>query len=139
MKFGGYRALAFKFGAEVRLLSRNRTLFNDNYPVLIDTLKSLKAKSFIIDGELAAPDQHGRSSFQVLQSYAMLKGIPLVYYAFDLLNLEGTDLRSRPLIERRAQLAKLLKKAPETIRFSEEFRAAEKSCSWLRGRSNSKA
>ena len=47
MKLDDYRALAFKAGAEVRLLSRNRTLFNDNYPVLIDALKSLKAKSFI--------------------------------------------------------------------------------------------
>jgi len=48
MKFDGYRALAFKNGKEVRLLSRNQTLFNDNYLVLIDALKSLKAKSFII-------------------------------------------------------------------------------------------
>jgi ATP-dependent DNA ligase len=45
--FDGYRALAFKAGAEVGLLSRNRTLFNDNYPVLVDALKSLKAKNFI--------------------------------------------------------------------------------------------
>jgi len=124
MKLDDYRALAFKAGAEVRLLSRNRTLFNDNYPVLIDALKSLKAKSFIIDGEVAALDQHGRSSFQLLQSYGTRKGIPLVYYAFDLLSLEGTDLRSRPLIERRAQLTRLLKKAPETIRFSEELQGS---------------
>jgi bifunctional non-homologous end joining protein LigD len=47
--------------------------------------------------------------------------IPLVYYAFDLLSLDGTDLRSRPLVERRKLLAKLLKKAPENIRFSEEL------------------
>jgi bifunctional non-homologous end joining protein LigD len=52
----------------------------------------------------------------------MRKQIPLVYYAFDLLKLEGTDLRSRPLIERRKLLAKVLKKAPDTIRFSEELR-----------------
>jgi len=79
MKLDGYRTLAFKTGAEVKFLSRNRTLFNDNQPVLIDALKSLKAKSFVIDGEVAALDQHGRSSFQLLQSYAMRKGIPLVY------------------------------------------------------------
>jgi ATP-dependent DNA ligase len=52
------------------------------------------------------------------------KGIPLVYYAFDLLSLERTDLGSRPLIERRAQLTKLLKKAPETIRFSDELQGS---------------
>jgi bifunctional non-homologous end joining protein LigD len=48
MKFDGYRALVFNEGAEIRLLSRNRTLFNDNYPVLVEALKSLKAKNFII-------------------------------------------------------------------------------------------
>jgi bifunctional non-homologous end joining protein LigD len=69
----------------------------------------------VIDGEIAALDEHGRSSFQLLQSYGTRKGIPLVYYAFDLLNLEGTDLRSRPLTERRQLLAKLLKNAPKNI------------------------
>src|SRR5215469_3244677 len=49
MKFDGYRALAFKAGSEVRLLSRNRTLFNDNYPRLVDSIKVLKAKSFALD------------------------------------------------------------------------------------------
>src|SRR6516162_10048020 len=80
------------------------------------------AKSFVIDGEIAALDQNGRSSFQLLQSYGIRKNIPLVYYAFDLLNLEGTDLRSQPLTERRKLLAKVLKKAPDNIRFSEELR-----------------
>jgi bifunctional non-homologous end joining protein LigD len=122
MKFDGYRASAFKAGSEVRLLSRNRILFNDNYPTLIEALRTLKPKNFIIDGEIAALDQHGRSSFQLLQSYGVAKGIPLVYYAFDLLSLEDSDLRSRPLIERRQLLAKLLKKAPENIKFSEELK-----------------
>ena len=85
----------------MRLLSRNRTNFNDNYPQLVDALKSLKVKNFIIDGEIAALDAEGRSSFQLLQSYGISKRTPIVYYVFDLLNLEGTDLRARPLIERR--------------------------------------
>jgi bifunctional non-homologous end joining protein LigD len=81
----------------------------------------LRAKNFIIDGEIAALDEHGRSSFQLLQSYGTRKQIPLVYYAFDLLSLDGADLRSRPLVERRELLAKLLKKAPDNLRFSEEL------------------
>ena len=76
----------------------------------------------IIDGEVAAFDSEGRSSFQILQSYGVSKRTPLVYYAFDLLNLGGSDLRSRPLVERRKLLAKLLKKAPDNIRFSDELR-----------------
>ena len=125
LKFDGYRALAFKAGKEVRLLSRNRTIFNDNYPHLIDALKLLPAKNVRIDGEIAALDQNGRSSFQLLQSYGISKRTPLVYYAFGLLNLEGTDLRSRPLTERRKLLAKVLKKAPDNIRFSEELRGTK--------------
>jgi bifunctional non-homologous end joining protein LigD len=124
MKFDGYRALAFKAGEEVRLRSRNRTLFNESYPQLVEALKSLKAKSFIMDGEIAALDEQGRSSFQLLQSYGTRKQIPLVYYAFDLLSLEGTDLRSRPLVERRELLAKLLKKAPQSIKFSEDLQGS---------------
>ena len=115
-------ALAFKAGKEVRLLSRNRTIFNDAYPQLIDTLRLLPAENVIIDGEVAALDSEGKASFQLLQSYGISKRAPLVYYAFDLLNLEGTDLRSRPLVERRKLLAKVLLKAPDNIRFSEELR-----------------
>jgi ATP dependent DNA ligase domain len=65
LKFDSYRALGFKTGSEVQLFSRNRKLFNDNYPVLVEPLKSLKA-NFIIDGEITALDQNGRSSFQLL-------------------------------------------------------------------------
>src|SRR5215469_2945403 len=122
IKFDGYRALAFKAGKEVRLLSRNRTNFGNDYPQLIDALKSLGAKQATIDGEIAAFDNKGKSSFQLLQSYGKAKKTPLVYYAFDLLSLDGLDLRERPLTERRKLLAKLLGKAPPNIRFSEELR-----------------
>jgi bifunctional non-homologous end joining protein LigD len=125
LKFDGYRALAFKSGKEVRLISRNRTNFDNDYPQLIDALKSLTAKSATIDGEIAALDDQGRASFQLLQSYGKAKKTPLVYYAFDLLFLDGVDLRSRPLVERRERLATLLKKAPPNIRFSEELRGTK--------------
>jgi bifunctional non-homologous end joining protein LigD len=120
LKFDGYRALAFKTGQEVRLVSRNRVGFK--YPQLADALKSLPTKNVIIDGEIAALDQDGRSSFQLLQGYGSgEQGPPLIYYAFDLLTLNGIDLRTRPLIERRKALAKLLAKAPDNIRFSESL------------------
>jgi bifunctional non-homologous end joining protein LigD len=122
MKFDGYRALAFKAGLEVRLVSRNQTNINKAYPQLIEALQSLPAKDAIIDGEIAALDQNEKASFQLLQAYGKSKATPLIYYAFDLLNLEGKDLRGRPLVERRKLLAKLLEKAPDNIRFSEELR-----------------
>jgi hypothetical protein len=114
MKFDGYRALAFKAGKEVRLVSRNRTSFNNDYPQLIDALKSLTATQATIDGEITALDDEGKSSFQLLQSFGKAKQIPIVYYAFDLLLLNRSDLRSRPLIERRKLLARLLNKESST-------------------------
>jgi len=75
---------------EARLVSRNRTNFGTDYPQLIDALKSLNAKQAIIDGEIAALDDEGKSSFQLLQSYGKAKQTSLVYYAFDLLFLEGS-------------------------------------------------
>jgi bifunctional non-homologous end joining protein LigD len=122
LKFDGYRALAFKADKDVRLVSRNRTNFNKDYPQLVDSLRLLTANKATIDGEITALDENGKSSFQLLQSYGTGKQIPLVYQAFDLLFLDGADLRSRPLIERRELLVKLLKKAPDNIRFSEELR-----------------
>jgi bifunctional non-homologous end joining protein LigD len=96
VKFDGYRALVFKADKDVRLVSRNQLL---------------SVKNAIIDGEITVLDQNGKSSFQLLQSYGKTKQTPLVYYAFDLLFLDGTDLRSRPLGERRKLLAKLLRQA----------------------------
>jgi bifunctional non-homologous end joining protein LigD len=55
MKFDGYRALAFKAGREVRLVSRNNKDFGDDYPQLLDSLKSLRAKDFVIDGRDRSP------------------------------------------------------------------------------------
>jgi bifunctional non-homologous end joining protein LigD len=92
-------ALAFKNGKEVRLISRNKKEFN--YPQLLDALKLLAAERVVLDGEIAALDEKGRSSFQLLQVFKSSRGVPLVYYVFDLLSLEGRDLRKEPLSARR--------------------------------------
>ena len=89
---------------------------------MIDSLRLVPAKSATLDGEIVALDKNGRSSFQLLQGFAKNHKTSLVYYAFDLLFLNGTDLPERPLVERRKLLAKLLEKAPENIKFLEELR-----------------
>jgi bifunctional non-homologous end joining protein LigD len=120
-----YRALAFKDGEETRLVSRNQKEFT-KYPELNEALKSLPAERLVIDGEIAALDPKGRSSFQLLQGYETgEQRPPLVFYVFDLFFLEGKDLRRLPLVERRSQLEGLLKKAPENIRFSAELRGTK--------------
>ena len=116
VKFDGYRALAFKDGKNVRLISRNNKPFN--YPQLLDFLNLLAVEQVVLDGEIVALDDKGRSSFQLLQDFKSSEGIPLVYYAFDLLFLEGKDLRKEPLSAGRKLLAQLLKNPPENIRIS---------------------
>jgi bifunctional non-homologous end joining protein LigD len=103
IKFDGYRALAFKDGKDVRLVSRNRNEFD--YSQLLDALNLLPAKRVILDAEIAALDEKGRSSFQLLQLFKSPGDVPLVYYVFDLLFLEGKDLCKQPLTARRKLLA----------------------------------
>jgi bifunctional non-homologous end joining protein LigD len=107
----------------VRLVSRNKKAFD--YPQLLEALKKLPAERVILDGEIAALDEKGRSSFQLLQLFKSSGGVPLVYYVFDLLFLEGKDLRGEPLTARRKLLANLLKKAPENVRLSDELRGSK--------------
>jgi bifunctional non-homologous end joining protein LigD len=78
VKSDGYRALAFKDGKDVRLVSRNQKDFN--YPRLLDALKLLPADRVILDGEIAALDEKGRSSFQLLQMFKSSGDVRLFYY-----------------------------------------------------------
>jgi len=77
IKFDGYRALAFTDGKDVRLVSRNKKAFD--FPQLLDALKKLLAQRVILDGEIAALDEKGRSSFQLLQMFKSSGDVPLVY------------------------------------------------------------
>jgi len=136
IKFDGYRALAFKDGKDVRLVSRNQKAFD--YPQLLEALKLLPAERVILDGEIAALDKKGRSSFQPFQIFKSSGNVPLVYFVFDLLFLDGKDLREQRLSARRKLLVKLLEKAPENIRLLVSFAAAKMNspgCSrvWPRG------
>jgi bifunctional non-homologous end joining protein LigD len=124
VKFDGYRALTFKDGKDVRLISRNNKPFN--YPQVLDSLKLLAVEQVILDGEIVALDEQGRSSFQLLQVYkSSQQSVPLVYYVFDLIFVDGQDLRKEPLSARRKLLADILKKAPSNIRFSEGLQGSK--------------
>jgi len=119
IKFDGFRALALKDGGRVQLLSRNNKDFNVKFPEVADSVAGLEAKDAVLDGEIVALDIKGRSSFQLLQAFELgEKRPPIFYYVFDLLRLNGEDLMSLPLHERKALLEKLLKKTPGIIRYS---------------------
>ena len=127
LKFDGYRAIALKSGGSVQLLSRNGKDFAKRFPEIAEAVAGLSARSAILDGEIVALDEEGRSSFQLLQALEIGKERPpLAYYVFDLLHLDGADLTAQPLTERRAQLNALLRGAPEPIRESSEIRGNPK-------------
>ncbi|HVV02182.1 MAG TPA: non-homologous end-joining DNA ligase, partial [Verrucomicrobiae bacterium] len=120
IKFDGVRALGIKTGKGVQLISRAAKDLSVKYAPVLDALKRLPAKQFTLDGEIVALDAEGRSSFQLLQNYqsAGRHKPPLVYYAFDLLNLDGKSLVGLPLFQRKAALEGLLAGASPSIRFS---------------------
>jgi DNA ligase D-like protein (predicted ligase) len=109
LKLDGYRLEAVKHGDKVRLYSRRGNDFTKKFTRIATSVSRIKAASFVLDGEAVAVDAQGKPSFQMLQNRSSLPpGWSLVYYAFDLLHLNGMDLKARPLSERRALLEKLL-------------------------------
>src|SRR5205085_7054118 len=122
VKWDGYRALALKHGDSVRLLSLKEKNLTSDFPGVAEALRGLAADTAIVDGEIVAVDAQGRPSFQVLQNRKTLgRGWSVVYYAFDLLNLEGEDLQRVPLHERKAHLKKLIAATgSSTLRYSAE-------------------
>ena len=105
LKHDGFRAVAYLQNGECKLVSRNQR--NLGFEALKRSLAKLPVENAILDGEVICLDAKGVSQFNQLLSR---KGEP-VLYAFDLLWLEGEDLRQRPLIERKKRLARLVRSA----------------------------
>ncbi len=119
IKFDGFRALAFKNNGDVQLFSRNEKNFAGKFPEVAESVAEIPVETAILDGEIVALDKKGISSFQLLQAFELGQERPPIYfYAFDLLQLNGKDLCSQPLNERKTLLARLLKKPPGNIRYS---------------------
>ncbi len=109
-KYDGYRALAIINSQDVQLFSRNHISFNNKFAAVADELSKIH-HSVILDGEVVIEDKKGNSHFQSLQNFQRTGTGELKYYVFDILNLDGTDVRELPLIERKELLKLLLQKA----------------------------
>src|SRR6516225_1857743 len=120
LKFDGIRLIAVKSNKKVSLLSRNQNDLSARFPEIVDAIKNLPADECVIDGEVVALDEEGRSSFQLLQAREMEgRKSPVYFYAFDLLQLEGKSLVSLPLEARKKVLEKLCARAGDPrIRYS---------------------
>lgn len=109
VKWDGYRAQAVKDGSSVMLASRNLKNITRQYPAVAQAAAGVHAKSALLDGEIVVLDAEGRPSFQALH-HSTFDGLSVVFYAFDLLHLDGRDLTRAPLDERRAALARVVKR-----------------------------
>ncbi len=119
LKFDGIRLIAVKRDDKVSLLSRNQNELAGRFPEIVEAVKDLSARECVIDGEVVALDEQGRSSFQLLQAREMEgRKTPVYFYAFDLLQLDGKSLVSLPLEARKNVLEKLCADAGDPIRYS---------------------
>jgi bifunctional non-homologous end joining protein LigD len=134
IKWDGYRAIAFIAKGKVRLVSRNQNDLTAQYPELHNLAASIKAETAILDGEIAALDENGRSSFSLMQQRTGIRDggrrtgsrrdIPVLYYVFDLLYLDGYDLHRVPLEQRKSVLADIANAAGDgtnPLRYSDHF------------------
>ncbi len=127
-KWDGFRAVCFIQNGGARFVSRNQLDMTHQYPELVDVGKQVDAKEAILDGEIVALDREGMPRFQLLQPRvgrkkksdieALLGKAKIVYFAFDLLYVDGYDLMSCPVVERKATLERILRPA-SFIKFSE--------------------
>lgn len=116
-KFDGIRAIAYVSGANVKILSRRGLDLTSRYPELVESLQQ-SSNDLVLDGEIVAFDEKGRSSFQLLQQASGLRGrghldrskqnVPIRFYVFDILSVDGKKTIAKPLTERKELLKKFL-------------------------------
>jgi len=119
LKFDGIRLIGVKRDEKVSLLSRNQNDLSGRFPEIVEAIENLSPRECVIDGEVVAVDDKGRSSFQLLQAHEMEgRKSPIYFYAFDLLQLDGKSLIELPLEARKNVLEKLCAEAGDPIRYS---------------------
>ena len=121
IKHDGFRFICWRAGDRVRVFSRQGIDWTDRVPLIAEALQALRVKSVIVDGEGVVCRSDGVSDFDLLRAGSR----EAFLYAFDLLELDGTDLRREPWETRRARLASLLWKTREGVRLSEHIDCTE--------------
>jgi bifunctional non-homologous end joining protein LigD len=121
VKWDGFRAQAHLRNGKVTTYSHSGLDWTQEFDTVSEAVAKLEAISAVLDGEVVVIGPGGKPDFQALRRNLNKHSRDLRYYAFDLLELNGKDLRDRPLAERKFALAKLLAKAPDRIHYVEHF------------------
>ena len=109
----------------IRLITRKGNDWTTRYPLVVEAVNHLKVRSCLIDGEVVCCDEKGVAAFQLLRHRR--NGPKALLYAFDLLELNGTDLRREPIEVRKATLASILRKSRPGVRLNEHLEHPEGS------------
>src|SRR5580704_6762114 len=118
IKLDGYRMHARLDGGRVQILTRRGLNWTAKYPTIAETISGVPTRNAYLDGELCGVLPDGHTAFNLIQN-ATETGEGLVYFVFDLLFLDGEDLRSRPLIERKGRLAELLAGTSDHLHYND--------------------
>jgi bifunctional non-homologous end joining protein LigD len=117
-KWDGYRTLAYVTNGDAELRTRRDQDYTERFAAVARAFpRALRTSNCVLDGEVCAIDEQGRASFSAMQR----GGYPLVYYVFDLLELEGEPVIDLPYVERRRRLENILDRRNRTIQLSEAF------------------
>jgi bifunctional non-homologous end joining protein LigD len=120
VKWDGYRAIARVAGGEATLTSRRGNDLTERFRGVASALEAaVRTPDAVLDGEVCALDDRGRSSFSAMQQAK--PGTSIVYYVFDVLEVDGEPLVDLPLVERRKRLENLLDRRSKIVRISETF------------------
>jgi bifunctional non-homologous end joining protein LigD len=119
IKHDGFRVIACKEGERVKLYTRPGNDLTYRFPLIVEALAKLRSRSCIIDGEAVVCREDGIASFDRIRNRR--HDASAFLYAFDLIELDGDDLRREPLEVRRVTLASLLARAASGLRFNEHM------------------
>ena len=119
IKHDGYRLMARRDPVGIRLLTRKGNDWSSRFPLVVEAVNHLKVRSCLIDGEVVCCDARGLAVFHVLRQRR--NEATAFLYAFDLLELDGTDMRREPIEVRKATLASILRKARHGVRLNQHL------------------
>lgn len=127
IKYDGYRILSYVENGKVKMFSRNNLDYTKKFSSIANALKQIEQENFVFDGEIVCFDESGKSNFGLLQQNIKSKKENFHYVIFDLLALNGEDLRKLPLIERKEKLERLLYKTEKCLIYSSHVDNGEES------------
>jgi ATP-dependent DNA ligase len=119
IKHDGFRIMARRDGAGVRLITRHGNDFTARFPLAVEAVSALSARSFLLDGEAIVTNERGLAVFDLIRHQR--HGDDAVLIAFDLIELDGEDLRRTPIELRKRTLAKLVRRPHAGIVLNEVF------------------